>query len=68
MRIVDPKGVWYVNNGVFRMHDPESKTVFEPAELTKATATTWIKSQPTMAECPDPTAETKVDTKAVAKK
>lgn len=63
MKIVDPKGVWYKNNGQYRMVDPESHTTFEPGELTKATATAWLKNQPVMTACADPLADSEPQVK-----
>jgi hypothetical protein len=56
MKIVNPKGKWYINNGLHSFHDPESFTVFEPGLLTKATETSWLKGQPTIQEAVDPLA------------
>ena len=66
MRIVDPKGVWFKNNGQYRITDPESKTTFEPQELTKATDTVWVKGPPTMERSAAPLAPEPVEPKPAA--
>lgn len=67
MRIVDPKGTWYLNTAQYRMVDPVSMTVFEPGEATKATATDWLGTQPCMTQVPDPTAPTQEKPTSVKK-
>ena len=54
MRIVDPLGKWYKNTGEYSFTDYDSMTTFQPNELTKATETRWVKSQPFMVEQADP--------------
>ena len=57
MRIVHPDGEWLVNRAQFAFTDPTTNTTFQPGEVTKATLTDWIKSQPTFAKVPDPLAK-----------
>lgn len=57
MKIADNSGTWYVNRAQFPMFDSDSKTRFEPGEPTKATVTAWLKAQPTMEICADPSIE-----------
>lgn len=54
-KVIDPKGKWFVNTGAFPIHDPESKTVFEPSTPTQATETKWLETQPTIEAWVDPT-------------
>ncbi len=55
MKIADSNGVWLQNTGMYRLPDPESGTIFEPGEPTKATETEWAKGQPTLVTVDDPT-------------
>jgi hypothetical protein len=43
IKIADPQGEWFMNTALFRMHDPESDTYFEPGIPTKATKTKWLR-------------------------
>lgn len=57
MSVINKSGVWLVNRAQFALHDPESSTRFEPGEPTKATLTDWVKAQPTIQRCADPSAD-----------
>lgn len=48
--IADKNGKWYMNVGLFRMHDPLSNTYFEPGIPTKATETPWLVGSPSKGE------------------
>lgn len=55
MKIIDPKGEWYMNTSEFQMADP-SGVIYPAKELVKITVTKWVKSQAFMVAKPDPTA------------
>lgn len=57
MNIVDKNGVWLQNEGQFALVDPISNARFEPGEPIKATHTKWVKDQPTIKRCGDPTSD-----------
>lgn len=57
MKIADNSGVWLTNTAQFALHDSESNTRFEPQEPTKATLTQFVKDQPTIIRCADPTTD-----------
>jgi len=46
IKVADPHGQWYLNTGLFRMHDPLTDTYFEPGIPTKATKSTWLTGTP----------------------
>lgn len=54
MPIADKTGIWLVNRGQFAMIDHETNTRFEPGEPVKAAYTDFLKSQPTIERCADP--------------
>ncbi len=53
--IADRAGTWLVNTGAFRMPDPSTGIIYEPGTPTKGTHSDWVKGQPTIEECGDPT-------------
>lgn len=57
MNIADKNGTWLQNEAQFAMTDPISGTRFEPGEPIKATHTKWVKDQPTIKRCGDPTSD-----------
>jgi hypothetical protein len=57
MNIADKNGTWLQNEGQYAMVDPISGTRFEPGEPIKATHTQWVKDQPTIKRCGDPTSD-----------
>ena len=56
-KIVDRAGVWLINTAQFPLHDSQSNTRFEPGEPTKAALTQFVKDQPTIVRCADPSAD-----------
>lgn len=46
IKIADSSGEWFMNTSLFRMHDPESNTYFEPGIPTKAKVTEWLTGVP----------------------
>jgi hypothetical protein len=46
IKIADSSGEWFMNTALFRMHDPESDTYFEPGIPTKARVTEWLTGVP----------------------
>ena len=54
--IADPKGTWFYNTGEYPYNDPESNTLFQPKQYTKALATEWLKAMPMIEEREDPNA------------
>lgn len=50
IKIADSSGEWFLNTALFRMHDPESDTYFEPGIPTKAKVTEWLTGTPPQGE------------------
>ena len=55
MKIAHPSGVWLQNTAMYRCHDHETATFFEPGEPTKALETTFTKAQAAIIRVADPT-------------
>jgi len=56
MIVADPTGTWFQSAAAYPLHDPISGITFQPGEITRATATDWVKLQPTISACADPLA------------
>lgn len=55
--VADKNGTWLKNEGEYALFDGTSNTRFEPQEPIKATVTDWVKAQPTIKVCADPSVD-----------
>lgn len=57
MNIADKNGIWLTNDGDYPLFDGTTNIMFQPGEPVKATHTAWVKAQPSIKRCADPTAD-----------
>lgn len=56
MQIVDKDGQWFINTALYRFaHAARNSVVFDPQMPVKIKADDWIKGQPLIVACSDPT-------------